>query len=99
MPAGAACGEATFPNGVATFIDAYRAARSGLRASLGQTKYPRASDAVNQRPRSVQLVDPGDVEEAIIRQLLPPLNDKHATGSPYRVAMRALRKAMRSASQ
>lgn len=26
MPAGAACGEATFPNGVATFIDAYRAA-------------------------------------------------------------------------
>lgn len=51
------------------------------------------------RVTRVELVDPGDVEEAIIRQLLPPLNDKHATGSPYRVPMRALRKAMRLAGE
>lgn len=47
----------------------------------------------------VELDDPGEVEQAIIRQLLPPLNDKHATGSPYRALMRELRKALRAAGE
>ncbi|WP_425340830.1 GIY-YIG nuclease family protein [Curtobacterium citreum] len=39
----------------------------------------------------VSLVDPGDDEEALIRNLHPPLNDVHAVGSMYRVPMRVLR--------
>lgn len=47
----------------------------------------------------VELDDPGEVEQAIILQLLPPLNDKHATGSPYRAPMRELREALRAAGE
>jgi hypothetical protein len=41
----------------------------------------------------VALDDPGSTEEGIIRRLIPPLNDTHATGSPYVVPMRRLRSA------
>ncbi|WP_439028790.1 GIY-YIG nuclease family protein [Gordonia terrae] len=34
---------------------------------------------------------PGPVEAAVIAELLPPLNDVHATGSPYRKGLRELR--------
>jgi hypothetical protein len=46
----------------------------------------------------VELDDPGDVEKELITHLLPPLNDKHAAGSPYRVEMRMLRQRMHSAT-
>lgn len=39
----------------------------------------------------VELADPGREEGALIASLTPPLNDSHATGSPYRSAMRAIR--------
>lgn len=41
----------------------------------------------------VALDAPGPTEEGIIRRLIPPLNDTHATGSPYIAPMRRLRKA------
>lgn len=47
----------------------------------------------------VELDAPGSVEEELIAHLLPPMNDRHATGSPYRVAMRQLRSRMRSGAQ
>lgn len=42
----------------------------------------------------VLLQDPAAVEEELIRRTLCPLNYEHATGSPYRAAMRAARAAM-----
>jgi hypothetical protein len=39
----------------------------------------------------VEMAHPGRAEEALIASLVPPLNDIHATGSPYRAAMRAVR--------
>lgn len=46
----------------------------------------------------VELDDPGDVEKELISHLLPPLNDKHASGSPFRVELRELRQQMHSAT-
>jgi hypothetical protein len=39
----------------------------------------------------VEMADPGRAEEALVASLLPPLNDSHATGSPYRTSMRGVR--------
>ena len=41
----------------------------------------------------VTLDAPGSTEEGIIRRLIPPINDTHATGSPYVAPMRRLRSA------
>lgn len=46
----------------------------------------------------VELEAPGSTEEDIIRHLHPPLNDTHATGSPYIAPMRHLRKAASDAA-
>lgn len=42
--------------------------------------------------------DSGLVEKPMLRDLCPPLNDVHATGSPYRVQMRALRADFRASA-
>jgi hypothetical protein len=39
----------------------------------------------------VKMANPGRAEEALVASLLPPLNDSHATRSPYRASMRAVR--------
>lgn len=46
----------------------------------------------------VALDAPGPSEEGIIRRLTPPLNDTHATGSPYIAPMRRLRRAASDAA-
>lgn len=46
----------------------------------------------------VEIDDPGDVEAELIAHVLPPLNDKHARGSPYRAELRQLRRRMRGAT-
>lgn len=40
----------------------------------------------------VTTAEPQAAEKEILRALHPPLNDTHATGSPYRLPMRSLRK-------
>lgn len=46
----------------------------------------------------VETPSPGATETRLIRELLPPLNDRDATGSPYRAPMRALRAVFASSS-
>lgn len=41
----------------------------------------------------VALDQPGATEEGMIKRLTPPINDTHATGSPYVAPMRRLRSA------
>jgi hypothetical protein len=52
----------------------------------------------NLRMTWVVHAESGAVEKSILRDLRPPLNDVHATGSPYRVPMRALRAAFRASA-
>jgi hypothetical protein len=53
----------------------------------------------NLRVTWVVLDSPGTVETQLIRELLPPLNDKDATGSPFRGPMRLLRAGLRDAAR
>jgi hypothetical protein len=71
--------------------DARRPAKFGLDAA-GERALT-AWMVEHLRVTWVPLRSPGAAEEAIIRGLTPPLNDTHASGSPYRVPLRRLRAA------